>query len=234
MWSKIKAMPGWSKFLIVFVALSVIYGLARDSRRSHSSYSAAEYASGPSSSSESSSATPAYQASNSNRTLLAQYQAEYADLSVKTRKCTIEIQQFQSQMAYAAANGMPLPDPPICQQNGEAWSVRMAFLETEIYKLQGGRSNATVSDVSGIPIRSSSPSHSNSSSSAGSGEDRVQKWSREGILGHSIYHDETGEDHELPTRPYYYRDRATGELIGSDSSESPDNLRDYERLTPRE
>jgi hypothetical protein len=233
MWSKIKAMPGWSKFLIVFVALSVIYGLARDSRPYHSSYSTAEYASGPSSSSESASAAPAYQASDSNRQLISQYQTEYADLSVQTRQCTIEIQQFQSQMAYAAANGMALPDPPICQQNGEAWSVRMAFLETEVYKLQGGRSTATVSDVSGIPIHSSSPSRSSSSAPADNGGDPVQKWSREGILGHSIYHDETGEDHELPTRPYYYRDRATGELIGSESSESPDNLRDYERMTPR-
>ena len=37
-------------------------------------------------------------------------------------------------------------------------------------------------------------------------------------------------EHELPTRDYYYRDRNSGQFVGSDSPNPPDNSHDYEPL----
>jgi hypothetical protein len=72
------------------------------------------------------------------------------------------------------------------------------------------------------------------SSSDDDGTEAVENATRQGIRGTSLYTDETGETHELPTRNYYFRDRSTGQMIGSDQPYAPNNGRDYEKLTPQQ
>jgi hypothetical protein len=239
MLSAFKRLPVLAKILIVFVPLSVIYGLARDSRSHHASYTSSYDTASATETPASEDRRQGSETSGADRRLVAQYQAEYDDLSARAAQCTVEIQRFQSQMAMAAANGYPLPPDPPCEQQGAAWTARMAFLHAEIAKAQGADRHASVRELNGMPeySPSASPSSRRASSSDG-GDDGAYggatgRHDIQGIRGNSYYRSENGQTYELATMPYYYRDRATGQMIGSESSESPDNLRDYEQLTPQ-
>jgi hypothetical protein len=41
------------------------------------------------------------------------------------------------------------------------------------------------------------------------------------------YVDEDGNEHELPAAPYYFKDRATGKIVPSETQEPPDDQHDY-------
>jgi hypothetical protein len=236
MMSAFKRLPVLAKILIVFVPLSVVYGLARDYRPHHSSYSSGYYSTGATASPVTESRRQVSEVSDSDRRLVSPYQAEYDDLSARAAECTLEIQNFQSQMAMAAANGMPLPPDPPCQQNGADWTARLAFLHAEIAKAQGADRNSSVRQLNGIPEYSPSSSSSHRSPSSEDGDaygGGANRYDIQGVRENSYYRSENGQTYEMPNMPYYYRDRATGQMIGSESSDSPDNLRDYEQLTPQ-
>ena len=221
-----KPMARWLKILLAFLALGIVYRVLNPEPRPTPSPSPA---------------SPSYQeptssVSNAPSQLLAQFKSEYAQLQAESYQCVQEIQENQRRMAAEAMSGsgaMP-GEGPACQQRMQWVTARMALLETEISKLQGGNPNATVWDVSGIPRGSSytpsSPGSSSSPSSSDGGIGAVENATRQGIRGTSLYTDEDGETHELPTREYYYRDRSSGQIYGSDSPNPPDNNRNYEQF----
>jgi hypothetical protein len=236
MWSKFKALPVVPKMLIVFFILVLVYGMThrkpvyRDRDVNWSEQPTDERGS------EARRASQLEQSSESNARsqMLANYQAQQAQLMAQARECEQQMNEATRQQAMAAMNGQMYNPRPACEAAMPQMIAQEAFLETEIYKLQGGDQNATVREVSGIapPQYGGSP-YSSASSSSGSSTDPVDTWDRQAIRGNSLYTDETGEEHELATRPYYFRDRASGALIGSDSPTPPYNGRDYEVIQPQ-
>src|ERR1019366_3593307 len=102
MMSAFKRLPVLVKILIVFVPLSVVYGLARDYRPHHSSYNSVYDTTVATDRTATQSRRQESEVPGSDRRLVDQYQAEYNDLSARAAECTLEIQNFQSQMAMAA------------------------------------------------------------------------------------------------------------------------------------
>ena len=236
MWTKIKALPVLPKMLIVFFILVLAYGALHRKPAYHNREVNWNATPNDSDSGEyERAARPARPSeSNARSQMLANYQAQQAQLMARAQNCEQQMNEATRQQAMAAMNGQMYNVRPACEAAMPQMIAQEAFLETEIYKLQGGDPNATVRDVSGIapPQYGGSP-YSSGSPSSGSSADPVDTWDRQAIRGNSLYTDETGEEHELATRNYYFRDRASGELIGSDSPTPPYNGRDYEVIQPQ-
>jgi hypothetical protein len=111
----------------------------------------------------------------------------------------------------------------------------MALLVTYITRLQTGNRSLTVCQanigLAGCESLEASASSSSSSSSDDT-SNAVERASRQGILGQTIYTDGNGDQHELPTRDYYYRDLVTGDIVGSNSPSPPNGVHQYEQLRP--
>jgi hypothetical protein len=52
--------------------------------------------------------------------------------------------------------------------------------------------------------------------------------------GTSIYDEEDGTQHELPTQLYYFRDRSDGRIVSSNIPDPPNDGRDYDPLAAEE
>jgi hypothetical protein len=153
-------------------------------------------------------------------------------MQARAAQCMAEMNAATQQMTMGAMNGMVVNDRPVCEQYMPQWTAQEACLETEIYRLQTGDTRSSVREITGIPgpDYSSRGGPSSSYSPSNDPSDAVDNWDRQAIRGNSLYTDETGEEHELLTRNYYFRDRASGQLVGSDQADPPNNGRDYERL----
>ena len=156
---------------------------------------------------------------------LAAYQAEYNQLLAFTQNCQAQMNEFFTRQGPAAANGILLPPPP-CQNQMPAVISRIAFLETRLYRARTG-DYRTPSEIL-IPNLSRRPS----STGGGGAGDTAGRYDRGSIRGTWIYRSADGTEYELPQRPYYFRDRASGRFIGSDSPDPPADGRDYEVLEP--
>ena len=62
----------------------------------------------------------------------------------------------------------------------------------------------------------------------------VEGYARRAFRGTSIYSEEDGTQHELPTQPYYFRDRSDGRIVSSNIPDTPNDGRDYDPLTAQE
>ena len=62
----------------------------------------------------------------------------------------------------------------------------------------------------------------------------VKTFDRRAAHGMSIYREENGTQHELPTQPYYFRDRSSGRIVSSNIPDPPNDGRDYDPLTAQE
>ena len=214
MWAKLKALPLRVKIiaLVVFLALGWLYkrNETHSSYVSRSSYSsAAEPTSRNSSSAEPSSQDSAH--------VLAQLQAQFNQMNAENAQCYAQIQQMNPSN-YAA---------PPCEAQMQWRTAQIAKLQAEIYRLQTG------ANVQPIDFALMGPS-SGSGGSGGSGDDgsnAVNRYSREAVLGQSHYRDSEGNEYQLANRAYYFRDRASGNIVGSDFSTQPDNQHDWELLT---
>lgn len=237
MWPKIKAMPVLPKMLIAFFILVLAYGAfhRKPAYRSQGVDCCAPPDQGGGGGDFGPDARPVGSSeANARSQMLASYRAQQAQLMARARDCEQQMNEATRQQAMAAMNGQMDNARPACEAAMPQMIAQEAFLETEIYKLQGGDPNATVREVSGIaPPQYGGSSYSSGSPASGSSTDPVDTWDRQAIRGNSLYTDETGEQHELPTRPYYFRDRASGELVGSDSPTPPYNGRDYEVIPPQ-
>lgn len=238
MWSTIKAMPVLPKVLIGCLLLMLVAKAAQGHHRPSPAYDspvsadrAGHWPAADSGENEQARATNAQ--TDQRAQMLAQFQAQQAQLQVQVKQCTADMQQASNQMAMNAMNGqMPGAGAP-CEQAMPQWTAQEAYLETEIYRLQTGDNKTDVWGVTGVqrPQYGSSYAPSGSGGSSGdAAEQSVNRWDRQSIRGNSLYTDETGEQRELPTYKYYFRDRASGELIGSDQPYAPNNGRDYERM----
>ena len=218
MWAKLKALPLRVKIiaLVVFLALGWLYkrNETHSSYVSRSSYSsAAEPTSRNSSSAESSSQDSAH--------VLAQLQAQFNQMNAENAQCYAQIQQMNPSN-YAA---------PPCEAQMQWRTAQIAKLQAEIYRLQTG---ANVQPIDFALMGSGSGTSSGSSGSGGSSDDgsnAVNRYSREAVLGQSLYRDEEGNEYQLANRAYYFRDRASGSIVGSDFGTQPDNQHDWEPLT---
>ena len=244
MWKAFKAMPVLPKVLIVLLILGAAYRVTHIDHGPHRGYQAAQAAQFDEGSGFDESGSRQQRVAerqvnadeNSSSVgdqrsgMVAQYEAQRMQITRQVQQCLNDTQRYQRVAAMAAMNGQMVP-PPQCSGQMAQWTAQEAFLETEIYKLKGGDPNATVRQVSGI---AENPGYgSGSRRSAGASDDgtgAVEDWDRGAIRGTAIYTDEGGEQHELPTRSYYFRDRSSGEIVGSDLPNAPNNGRDYEEL----
>ncbi len=236
MWSTLKALPLLPKVLLGLVAVGVVYNMATAAHHGHSSrsYSADSYADRPDSVSYASEREPERGSSADASSQIAQFQAQHDQLSAQAQQCMAQINQAMQQQAAAAMNGQMYSPMPPCNQNMQAWTAQMAFLETEMYRAQTGDHTSTVGQITGTGSygSQSSPSGYHSGGSApDDGTAAVERSTREGIRGNSLYTDESGETHELPNQPYYFRDKETGQFVPSTTGNAPNDGHDYEPLT---
>ena len=249
MWKTFKAMPVLLRVFIVLLVLGAAYKMTYLYHGPHRSYQSASFDEGSgydgggsgrqgqdaadeNGSLDRASDRAADRASigDQKSQMVAQFEAQRMQITRQVQQCLNDTQRYQQAAAAAAMNGQMVP-PPQCSQQMAQWTAQEAYLETEIYKLNGGDPNATVREVSGIaPSSGYSPSSRRSAGSSDDGTGAVEDWDRGAIRGTSIYTDEGGEQHELPTRSYYFRDRSSGEIVGSDHPYAPNNGRDYEEL----
>lgn len=221
-----KTMPMFPKILIVVLALGVIYRVSNHHDSDHVRYDPAP----------SPEPGPAPRPEPDKSDLLARYRAQYNQVQAQANQCAQELQAYQAQMAAAAMNGVMPGAGPACQQNLPQITVQLALLQTYITRLETGNQNITVCEANaglqGCQGLEASSHSSSSYSPPDDGTGTVERAARQGIRGTTIYSDENGDQHELPTRDFYYRDRSTGQFVGSDSPNPPNNGRDYEPLQP--
>jgi len=226
MWQKLKALPPIAKVVIGLFVIAVLYGAAR--RPPNPTHNYGEYPPTPRPGEE-----HASQGSDDDQKaqLLARYQAQHAQLVAMAQQCQVQMQEAMNQQAAAAMNGQMYTGRPACEQQMPQLVSQMALLETEIYRLQTGDTHSSVREITHI----AAPDLRSSPSSGGGGDDgglhAVDNYDRQAIRGTSMYSDESGEEHELPTATYYYRDRSSGQFVPSESPDPPNDGRDYERLT---
>ena len=208
--ANLKNMPLLPKILIACLALGLIY---RVSNR----HDSGGYEPGPAPSPE---VSPALSPEADTSGLLARYQQQYDQLSAQSSQCVEQLQAYQREMAENAMSGsgaMP-GGGPACMQNMPQMTVQLALLQTYITRLKTGDTRITVCQANpGLQGCESWEAASRSSSSASSDPTSVvERSTRQGIRGNTIYYDAEGQEHELPTRDYYYRDRNSGQFVGSD------------------
>jgi hypothetical protein len=232
MWAKFKAMPVLPKILIVCLVLGVLYAATQ---RPHPRPQPSPYHEG---------SFPVNDGGGGDEgrggrqgtvpdqsQALAQFEAQQTQLIGVMRQCQQEMNAATQQMAQAAVNGYMVNNQPACQQQMPQWISQEAYLETEIYRIKTGDRASSVRQITGI----AGPTYGGSSvggraASSSDPTDPVDRYDREAVRGTSLYVDESGEQHELATRNYYFRDRASGQIIGSDLPDPPNNGRDYEPL----
>jgi hypothetical protein len=232
MWSTLKALPLLPKVLLGLLAVGVIYNAAT----SHHSPSRGSYAPTSDSDRGGSGSYTSDQESGSadSSSQVAQFQAQHDELSAKAQQCMAQINQAMQQQAAAAMQGQMYSQMPPCNQNMQAWTAQMAYLETEIYRAQTGDHSSTVGQITGTGSygSQSSPSgYRGGGLGSDDGTAAVERSTREGIRGNSMYTDESGETHELPSQPYYFRDKETGQFVPSTTGNAPNDGHDYEPLT---
>jgi hypothetical protein len=215
-------MPIVPKILIAFLLVGGLYSAAHSQRRGFSESSStteASYRSGSGSSDQSAA--------------LAQFQGQQAQLMAKVNQCEAQMNEATNRMRQAVLQGGFYNARPQCEQYMPQWIAQESYLETEIYRIQTGDHSSSVCQVTGIQGEACNTGTGASRGGAGSddGTGAVENWDRQAMRGNSIYTDEDGEQHELPTQPYYFRDRSSGQYIGSTSPNPPNDGRDYEALT---
>lgn len=221
MWSTLKAMPIVPKVLIACVLAGGLYSAAHSQRSGYAGSSSIAEASYQSRS-----------GAGDQSAALAQFQSQQAQLLVQVRQCQAQMTEATNRMRDAAIQGQFYNARPQCEQYMPQWIAQESYLETEIYRIQTGDHSSSVCQVTGIQGEAcNTGAGASSRGSSDDGTGAVENWDRQAIRGNSIYTDEDGEQHELPTEPYYFRDRSTGKYIGSDSPNPPNDGRDYEVLT---
>ena len=169
---------------------------------------------------------------------LANYESQMAKLQASMMACKEQeervMQQRQQALMNSAGASMGNAMEPACFQNWNQQIIQGALLQTYISRLQTGNMNLTVCQANpglrgceGVQIASGA-----GGSSSGGDSDEGGRYSRQAIRGNTIYTDEEGGTHELPTAPYYFKDKQTGEFVSSQFPTPPNNTHTYESMTP--
>jgi len=156
--------------------------------------------------------------------LLARYKAQLAQIDLQFKQCYEE----------------SLREGPMvtCARNYQQWTMQTGWLVTYITRLEKGnpditfcQANNNISGCKGVQISSGYGSGSSSSGGSGGSSDDG-RYDRQAIRGNTNYADADGEAHELPTAPYYFKDKVTGEFVASQYPTPPNNTHTYEQMTP--
>jgi hypothetical protein len=237
-----KAIPVFAKIFLGSLLLLTVYGLshrhhARSVDSTYSDYTPASER--PVSYREQADAAPSGPSeAEQTQQALAYYQAQQAQVQAQVAQCVQQSNQAQGQMAMSAMYGqMPAQVP--CAAYMPQWTAQEAMLETQIYRLQSGDTRSSMRDIVGIPAPqyggASEPSYYRPSTPENDGGiGAVERADRQGIRGTSIYAEEDGTEHELPTQPYYFRDRSSGRMVPSNVPTPPNDGRDYDPVTAQE
>ncbi len=242
MFKAFKALPLLPKVLIGFVLLMGVYGLSHRRHAQPFGDSGSMDDQGPGERGEYPSPNmrgvaqrPSGDEAEQASEYLERFKNEQAQVQAQTQACMAQMQQATNQMASAAMNGQMMNNRPACEQAMPQLVAQEAYLETEIYRLQSGDKHSTLQQITGVQT---GPSGNGYYRPSGPGNDggigAVDKYDRQAIRGTSLYSDENGEQHELQTAPYYYRDRSSGQMVPSNQPQPPNDGRDYETLTPQE
>jgi hypothetical protein len=177
---------------------------------------------------------PASQQTDANNQL-AQLQAQKIQLNGLLAQCV----QITVGAQQAAALGIAPPPsqmtPQYCDQMTPQWYAQLATVEAQMNRLQGIASDpCSVSGACNSP--GSSSGGGSQSSSSGNGQTPAERYSEQGILGQRHFAgtdgSDVGNDYVLSTQHnYYYRDPASGNIVGTDVDQIPD-ADHTERLTP--
>jgi hypothetical protein len=158
--------------------------------------------------------------------LIARYKAQMAQIWSQTQQCYQE-----------SLREIPMLTQPQCVQNYSQWSIQAGMLQTYITRLETGNPNITFCQANnyprgceGVQIASGSGSSSSSGGSGGSSDDG--NYDMQAIRGHTKYTDADGDVQELPTAPYYFKDKQTGEFVSSQYPTPPNNTHTYEQMYP--
>jgi len=210
-------------FLKIFVGLVLLVGIGAiiSQNRHHNSYSPS-YSSSTATAggTEVRTATTRSSSGTNKARLLAHYQGQYNQLNSQMTQC---YQQMQATIATGSA--------PPCEQSMPEWTAELAVAQTNMYRIQTGDYSATVVGVTGVQV---SPSASGGlvKASEVNSDNGVGDWDRAELHGTSMYTDGNGEEHELATANYYFRNKTTGEMVPSDTATPPDYQHDWEEMQP--
>jgi hypothetical protein len=218
MWKTIPKTPLLVKILIGLV-LVVTVGRKFSSNEHHSNPSTASVT-GIANGGEIRTASARRSTDNRGR-LLAQYQAQENQLQLRMSQCYAQMQQL------IATGGAPP-----CEQSMGMWTAELAVAQTNVYRIQTGNYQATVEQVTGVQVTPSSSGGLVRSSDVSGSDNGVGDWDRAELHGTSLYTDANGEEHELATANYYYRNKATGDMVASETENPPDYQHDWEEMRP--
>jgi hypothetical protein len=228
MGARFKAIPLFAKLFVALLIVVTVYQFSHAIGASHRRTGSSSLPGFDRQGSEDVASDTAEQRVEANANqALAQFKAQQQQLMSRVYQCEAEMNQATQQMAQAAINGQMMNNRPQCEQYMPQWTAQEAYLETEIYRIQTGDHRSSVREITGI----TGPTPDRPGTTSDGGTNAVENWDRQAIRGNSLYVDESGQQHELPTRNYYFRDRASGQIIGSDSPNPPNDGRDYEVFT---
>jgi hypothetical protein len=211
-------------FLKIFVGLVLLVGIGAIISRNqhHSSYSPSYSTStGTGSGGEVRTATTRHSSGDNKGRLLAKYQAQYNQLNGQMTQC---YQQMQATIATGGA--------PPCEQYMGMWTAELAVAQTNVYRIQTGNYQATVEQVTGVQVTPSASGGLVRQSDVSGSDNGVGDWDRAELHGTSLYTDANGEEHELATANYYYRNKTTGDMVASETENPPDYQHDWEEMRP--
>ena len=83
---------------------------------------------------------------------LAQFQALQRELQAQMTQCRTQINQAINQVALAAMQGQATTGRPSCEPYMQIWIAQEAVAETNIYRIQTGKYDATVLEVTGVRV----------------------------------------------------------------------------------
>ena len=251
MWSKLKAIPVVPKIVIGCVVLLGIWGVTRHRAPQPVHQNDVDCCAFPEEDRGRQGGVPAdpngggeenggggqgERGGGADSQLLAQYEAREAVLRPKIQECMQESQAATLQGGMQAGSGVFTDNQPPCMQYLMQWGTEETTLQTEIYRMKTGDRTSSVAKINGVRIGPSGGGGSYYRPSSGSndgGEGAVENYSRQAIRGNSIYRDENGQEHELPTASYYYHDLESGRYVASESPNAPNDGHDYEPMTPQ-
>jgi hypothetical protein len=217
-----KKFPLIAKILVGLVVLVGI-GAIISQNRHHSSYSPSYSSSSTGTANGGEIRTAATHRSSGDKKgrLLAQYQAQYNQLNSQMTQC------YQQMQALIATGGAPP-----CEQYMGMWTAELAVAQTNVYRIQTGNYQATILEVTGVQVTPSSSGGLVKSSDVSGSDNGVGDWDRAELHGTSLYTDENGEQHELATANYYYRNKTTGDMVPTNTETPPDYQHDWEEMQP--
>ena len=237
MWSTFKTMPLLVKVFILLLLVGGLYqiGTMNDrkspgpTRFTPASDDSTRYgeASDREQASQEEDASRQSHAANSN---LAQFQAQQMQIQARAQQCEAQMTEATNRQAQAAMNGIMYNQRPACEQQMPQLIAQEAYVEREIQRIQNPGDNRSVQEVTGMTPYD--PNSTNGYNHPDGGIPSVERYDRQAVREHTMYTDESGQQHELPTQPHYYRDRSSGQIVSFNQANPPNDGRDYEQFTP--